>query len=741
MRHRLGILLAGTALSCAFATAASAETIERITVTAQKRAEDVQKVPIPITALDGDDLAKQGVIGTADLGTHIPSMRFATNPTGGEYAVTLRGIGSQNVTSGGDSPVAYNVDGVYQGRTTAVDPEFFDVDRIEVLRGPQGTLYGRNSVGGSINVITNRPTDEFSGYADVMGGNYDAWTFRGWINGNIYDNGSGLKVNGRLTGVRASHDPYQENSSSSPTHTEKSDAGDLTMLRGQIGIDFSENSSLNLTAYTLENDAPVATKLAWGLAPPAAQTRFVGQVYDPDPRHTDSGFPDTYHAKNKGFTATFDWDFDWATFTSISAYTDGKWNTQNDADSTDLDIAHQDYWNLSSKQYSEELRLASNDDEQAIQWILGFFYFRERVNQGFQYRDTGLNAPIGTAFVFTNGGDIVTTSWAPFGQLDFDLGKTDIELPLTITIGLRYTHDKKDIDDFLVFDVPDFALSFPASKSVSNSWSQTTGKFGLSYQLSEDTMIFANASKGYLSGGELVGNFPGVYDPETVTNYEAGVKTQFADNRVQLNVAGFYTKIKDMQVFVQDITGSRIDNAGKAHVKGFEAEGLAFITDEFRVNAALSLMEAEYDEYFTIDNRYAAAGPGCDVITRICDFSGNRLIQTPEWTVNLGAEYDIVTEFGTFTPRADIFFSGDVFFLSANSPLDRQDDYTLANIHLTWNSPDERWTADLFVNNVGDEDIISGDGLQSNTIGNGFGIDNYTYMPPRTVGFRIGARF
>lgn len=742
MYSKMGFWLAGTALTCLFAsTASAADIIERITVTAQKRSEDVQKVPIAITALEGDSLNKMGIIGVADLSTHIPSMRFATNPTGGEYAVTLRGIGSQNVTSGGDSPVAYNVDGVYQGRTTAVDPEFFDIDRVEVLRGPQGTLYGRNSVGGSINVITKHPTDEFEAYGDVMAGNYDAWTFRGLVGGNLIDNGSGFQLNGRLTGVRAMHEPYQENTATNPGHTEESDGQDFDMLRGQLGFEFGENGSLLLAAYMLSNDNPVATKLAWGTAPLPAQARFVGQVYDPDPRKSQAGFPDTYNSKNKGFSATLEWDFDFATFTSVSAYTDGKWAGTNDADSSVLDIAHEDYWNMSSKQYSEEIRLASNDEDSAFKWIAGFFYFSESVGQGFQFRDTGLNAPVGTGFIFTNGGDIDTTSWAPFGQVDFDLGKTSMEIPLTITVGLRYTHDEKDIDDFLIYEIPDFAFVLAQDKVVSNSWSQTTGKVGLAYQFNDDVMAYANISRGYLAGGELVGNFPGVYDPETVTNYEVGLKTQFADNMVQLNLAAFKTKIKDMQVFVQDIAGSRVDNAGRAHVNGFEAEALAFPVENLRVNLGVSLMEAEYDEYFTINNRFAAAAPGCDIITRICDFAGNRLVQTPEWTVSLGAEYDIETELGTFTPRADIFFSGDLYFLSANSPFDRQDAYTLTNLHLVWNSPDEKWTADLFVNNASDEDIISGDGLQSNSIGLGYGIDNYTYMPPRTIGLRIGARF
>src|SRR6202000_3471619 len=175
-RHRRGnvmrarqrnILLGGTALFLWAATGASAQ-IETVVVTAEKRAEDLQKVPVAITALSERDLEDRGVTGFKELGAVVPSLRFGAGVTGGENVITMRGLGSQNTTPGGDSPVAYSVDGVTLQRSTSVDPEFYDIDRIEVLRGPQGTLYGRNSVGGSINVITNKPGDTLGAGLDVL---------------------------------------------------------------------------------------------------------------------------------------------------------------------------------------------------------------------------------------------------------------------------------------------------------------------------------------------------------------------------------------------------------------------------------------------------------------------------------------------------------------------------------------------------------------------------------------------
>src|SRR6185312_13698193 len=202
---------------------AAGGSVGEIIVTAERREEALEKVPVAVSALTGRALEAQGVVSFADLSERIPSLRFGAGVTGGENVVTLRGLGSQNTTPGGDSPVAYNVNGVYVQQTTAVDPEFYDVERVEVLRGPQGTLYGRNSVGGSVNVITVQPSHAFGAAADALVGNYDAHTFRGWVTGPLVDTGN-IEVDGRLTGVYAYHGPYATNLSTAPTATHNQDA-------------------------------------------------------------------------------------------------------------------------------------------------------------------------------------------------------------------------------------------------------------------------------------------------------------------------------------------------------------------------------------------------------------------------------------------------------------------------------------------------------------------------------------
>lgn len=265
------VLLAGVgvlALSLGAGTARAADaadtsvTLNELVVTAEHREENVQRVPIAITAVEGAQLEKQGVVGFAELGTRVPSLRFGGGVTGGENVITMRGLGSQNTTPGGNSPVAYNIDGVYVQRTTSIDPEFYDISRVEVLRGPQGTLYGRNSVGGSINVITNKPSGTFAAGADAMVGNYDARTIRGFVNLPLVDNGD-FKVMARLTGVDAQHDPYTENLSAKPGATDQLDRQDYQMVRGQLAIDFSPQARLLLAAHASWNRGVAATATAW----------------------------------------------------------------------------------------------------------------------------------------------------------------------------------------------------------------------------------------------------------------------------------------------------------------------------------------------------------------------------------------------------------------------------------------------------------------------------------------------
>lgn len=749
------------------AATGSTSVIETVVVTAEKREETSQKVAIPLTAVDGALLDAMGITGFKELGMRVPSLRFGAGVTGGENVITMRGLGSQNTTPGGDSPVAYSVDGVTLQRTTSVDPEFYDVERIEVLRGPQGTLYGRNSVGGSINVITNKPTDTLGGGLDVLIGDYSARIFRGWVNAPLVDD-AGFKMYARITGVSAEHDPYSKNLSTAPTATHNQDAQDFQMIRGQLYLEFSPDINVLLSASTSSNRDPVATNVAWWETP----TRF---ITGPDPIAIGSpcdfstqakfkprtfchDYPENADNRVSLYAGTVNWNLGFATLTSVTGYATSKVSQTSDGDGSDLPMAAGSAWLLKQSQISEEVRLASNDETSPLKWIAGLYYFWSNNFEDFAYSDFGLNdnfttppfSGFGDEFNFLSHGFTKTEDIAPFGQIDYNLAKTSFDIPLTITLGVRYSDDRKYGFNFLDYQLPALGLHFPSSGPFTKSWGQWTGKGGLTWQVDDDVMFYASASRGYLSGGNIIG-LASVYGPESMWSYDVGLKSRFFDDRLQLNVAGYHEEIEHLQVFIQSSTQSGINNVnGITQVNGLEIELDAVPVDNLRFNATVDVNRSTYGNYFSTDTRFGSPGPACSstiVMVNgapffLCNFKGHTLNQTPPYTIDLGAQYTFETSFGTITPRVDSFISGKVQFLPDNFITSQQKPYTLTNLHLTWLSNDGHYKAEAFVNNIENADVISNDGLQSISLGQGLQEpDNFAYFPPRTVGVRFGVTY
>ncbi len=756
MRTRISVaLMSVMAAACIVANDAHAQ-IETVVVTAEKRSENIQKVPIAVSALSGATLDAHGTTGFQQLQNSVPSLRFGAGVTGGENVITMRGLGSQNTTPGGDSPVAYSVDGVYLQRTTAIDPEFYDIERIEVLRGPQGTLYGRNSVGGSVNIITNKPSDTFAGSVDGLIGNYDQNTFRGWVTGPLYNEG-GTQILFRLTGVYAAHDPYTKNLSASPAASHNLNNQDFLSGRAQLLFNFNPNLNLLLSASGVDDRSLASPNTAWWEAP----ARFTGGA-DPIPAGSRCDFGTepqfeartvchdaSEHASNKLslYNATLNWNWNWAALTSVTGFSTSHVSQISDGDGSDQPIAFGNPWVLHQRQISEEVRLASNDDTQPLKWILGFYYFWSDNYENFGYSDTGYNDPTALfdTYNFLSHGSTKTKSYAPFGQLDYDLAKTSLGIPLTVTLGLRYSHDQKYGYNYLDYQLPLVCGSCggPFQGPFSKSWSQVTGKFGLTYQANDNLMLYASASRGYLAGGNIIG-LANIYNPETNWSYEGGFKSNFWDDRLQLNVAAYHQQIQHLQVFIQDSTHSGINNVdGLTQVNGVETEVSASPIDNLQLNATLTLTSAHYGRYITTDARLVPPPTGCTfgpAPGTLCNFQGNNLSQTPPYTLNLGAQYTFDTPIGAITPRVDAFFSGRVDFLPDN--FSSQKAYTQTNLHLTWVSKSGIYKLEAFVNNLENADVVSNDGLQSASLGQGaLEPDNYIYYPPRTFGLRLTYNF
>ena len=760
----LGLAAGSTAFAAASntaqaqAAAQSTTVVEDVVVTAQRRSENLQKVPIAITAVTGQALQQQGVIGFKDLGTRVPSLRFGAGVTGGENVITMRGLGSQNTTPGGDSPVAYNMDGVYLQRTTAIDPEFYDVDRVEVLRGPQGTLYGRNSVGGSINVITNKPTSTFQAGADAMFGDYSARTFRGFVSGPLIQNGD-FDVEGRLTAVSAEHSAYTKNLSTAPGASHKLDAEDYYMVRGQLKVDFNAKLNLLLMASYSQGRDPAATATAWWEAParftnppngiPAGSPCDFSTQAKFNPRVVCHDSPDRAFNEVQIYSGTLNWDLPFGQFTSVSSYSKSSVSQVSDGDGSNLPMAEGTSWVLNQSQASQEFRLASHDHGQPLRWLVGLYYFYSDNFEDFAYKDYGYNDTFPTPggsdeFNFLSHGYSKTQAWAPFGQLDFDFAKTRVGLPLTVTLGLRYTDDRKYGFNYLDYQLPVLCggTCGVGQGTFSQDWTQTTGKFGLNYQITDKIMAYASLSRGYLAGGNIIG-LAHIYGPETTWSYDAGVKSKFWDDRIQIDLAAYHEEIQNLQVFIQSSTQSGINNVpGTTVVNGLEGEFTAIPVDNLRLNAVVSLTDAKYGTYISTDSRFGGPGPGCNSVTLLCNFKGHDLNQTPPYTVDLGAEYTFHTPIGTITPRVDSFFSGRVQFLPDNYFTSSQKAYHTTNLRVTWNSPDRRYRIEAFVNNIENANIISNDGPQSVSLGQGvIEPDNFVYAPPRVFGVRMAVNF
>jgi iron complex outermembrane receptor protein len=245
-------------------------------------------------------------------------------------------------------------------------------------------------------------------------------------------------------------------------------------------------------------------------------------------------------------------------------------------------------------------------------------------------------------------------------------------------------------------------------------------------------MLYATASRGYRSGGGLVGNFPGTYDPEYIWNYELGLKSTFADGRVQFNAAAFWSDYSDIQVFIQDIAGSRIENAAAATIKGIEIDAVAKPTDELTFNLGFSWLDATYDEYLTAGSR-AEEPPG------LRQLGGNRLNRTPEFTVALGAQYDWPLGAGILSARADFLWQDEVFFRAQNLPQDRQEAYTKTDLRLIYAMQDASFKAEAFVQNLEDEDVVNNIVIPAQSLGGPS--SQITLNPPRTYGVRLSTRF
>lgn len=771
----------GTGSGSAAAQGAS-PTLDVIVVTAQKREESLQDAALAVTALSGNTLEEAGISQATDLNSLVPGLGIAQG--GVSTQIYLRGVGNYATTAMADPAVTFNLDGVYISRFTGIAGNFFDLSRIEVLKGPQGTLYGRNSTGGALNVITNAPTtDEFGAGIGVEIGDYNLRRIDGYVNMPLSDT-----VAFRLSAQDTSRDGYQ---------SDGYDDDDTTAIRAQLLFEPSDQTSIIVRAGYLDIGGQGSVHVPYtnaGFVNPSdpwegQSVTLPGLLPVPPPvpalyagLDRSDGFVDI---QVTSFGIQLDQDLSDNLLLTVLANYVGTENASRHYGPGFLVDSSQA--GAESDQTSFEARLTGSNGN--VDWVAGVYYFEESqtdnfwVDQGFLFNQTGFDID-----------ELDSSTLAAFGQATFHLDDTT-----RLTAGVRFTSEEKSVDgttylrapngflcsanglatvfiDTVVLDIPQAATNgagvaypFPYCQDVVTGdadWTDTSWRLGIDHDLNDDSMIYFNISRGYKGGGffpagnaSLQGN---LYEPETLLAYAVGTKNRFADGRIQLNVEAFYWDYQDHQESYLAPTSSSgtynfVTQRADGEIYGLDIEFDALLTENDEIGIKLQYLHAEYtDAPFIV----ASPGPGNPSPRTVCataqdplipsiwynDCSGQEMPRSPELsatvayhhTFSMGANGDLV--FG-----ADARFSGEYWAAVDYNPLQRQDAFTELGANLTYYSPDDTWSLAVYGANLTDEVIFTNAFMYpgTNSVANG-GAGNIAMVQldaPRTYGIRFRANY
>lgn len=743
------------------APAAPAESaLEDIVVTAQKRTESLQDVPIAVSATSGSALVQGGVQNTNDLQFKTPSLVVTTNGAFGQPF--LRGVGTDILGIGTESSVALNIDGVYIARPTSAIQDFYDVDRVEVVKGPQGILYGRNATGGAINIITAQPAFDFGGSADFTYGNYNKVRATGVLNVPLSD-----KVAVRVSFVRSSHDGYSQRIFEPDRPTDLDDENvyggrlqlrfrpdedwDVTLAADYFrqkdaaflhnrpisraeflaaGLPLNDTFLNSVTGAASETPLPGFTRRAGAISRTPAES-FGGVVPD-DPRQLTHDIAPFNSVKDYGFRGTVVRSGDAVTFKSITSYRANLYSARQDFDGTNAQF-FLDREGTTSRVFSQELQLTSAS-RGPFQWIAGLYYFHETGSSFFDY-ELG-NAPAGLqgagyVNVGLPRGSIKTDAAAAYGQ-----ASVEVTPGLTATAGLRYSYERKH--DFTLVDpsTPNVPTCDPrplrsAQRSCATTFKVLTPKFGLEYRVDDGPLVFVSATRGFKSGGFNSNGAGESFAPEYIWSYEAGLKAEWFDRRLRTNLAAFWYDYSDLQVRLRDPlrgAGQVVSNAARARIRGVELDAQAAVTGRLTLDVSAAYLEAKFRGYRTVNGDEAP-----DVVL---DLSGNTLPRAPRWTLSSGFNYLVPVASGSVTVSGDWRYSSRMYFDVFNQPFVQQAPFSLFNARIQYENDKHRWNVAAFVRNIANKQyatsILRSDGV----------VGTLEFLgAPRTYGVMTGVKF
>lgn len=710
----------------ASAQAAPVETqVEEIIITANRREEKLQDVPAAVSAFSGEQLERLGIEGSKELSQITPGLNFTQSVFSPQP--TIRGIGVRGVGAGDESVVPIYIDGVYQSFIAGADMQFNNIQRIEVLKGPQGALLGRNATGGAINIITRTPGPGFSGRASVSYG-----TFEEMI-GKLYISGGNDVLAADFAVVGTRDDGYIKDVLRGDTYGHVSDVAlrsklvftpnDFFQLRLAVG--YTNNSASTGEAYRQVDGNTTGARVPGN---PVTTADFRSSL--------------SYKPYNKLRSATASvtgiFNFDAFTLTSVTGFADSKLRIKADSDGTPLEIATLTYVQVSDNIYQEVY--ATSTGEGPFSWILGGVYFRDSSGMS-PYSTTysaavSLGGVVGAQSVSRTRPTILTDSYAVYGQ-----GTYAFNDEWKITLGGRYTSEKKDYSSRVGATV----FTYLANEAT---FEQFTPNLVIQYQPSSRLNLYAKAGQAFKSGvfnasaTNVAGTKP--VNPETVTQYELGMKSD-PTNWLRLNVAAYYTDYQDLQSNVRDpITlSSGLQNAGGAKIYGIEGDATIRASDYLNLRVGVSWLHGEYEDFGaslvyipqTTTNPPAATpcidGTGARVggnRSTFCDVTGNDIIRTPFLTVNFGGDYTIPTSYGDFVVTGNAYYKGKSYWDTLN--YFEEPAVWLVNGEVSWTSPDERFGVALWGENLLDEEY-------SLTMVVSPTATNQVLAKPRTVGVEL----
>ena len=700
--------------------------LSEIVVTAQRRTERAESTPLALTAISGKELQTTGVNSIEGLSQSIPNVEFGSNAA--DAKIFIRGVGYDSISPGGETRVAVYENNVYEARSQAAFTTLYDINRVEVLRGPQGTLYGRNAVAGAINIITSDPGSQLNGYLSGTAGNFGLIQTEGAVGGPVAQ-----WLSARVAFQTVDRDGYGHNiGTGEQVDDDHSRSVRLTLLakptdniQDRLTADYFDERDHNYGYHFLGQSTPgvIPYAIASGDTVPTNPEDYAGQ----NPMN---------HLEAYGVSNELTVDLNkFLTLTSVTGY---RHLTSQLADSVYGGVKNLQPQSLyeNSNSYTQELRLSGSDG--IFKYVGGLYYFNEDHSTDNHVPSSLVffGGPVADYVQFYNaGGTEVVNAYAAFGQVDVKLLP-----PLTFTAGVRYSYEKRHLNEFSSIDITTpyninmpFGPSVPTTgtfDSLTASYTSFDPRFSLSYQIDPHVIGYVTYSQGFKSGGFNIGGVQPAFLPEHIKDYEGGLKGDYFDGHLRANVSAFYYDYTNLQVNEAVNLALVTLNAASATVKGVEGEFTALPTTHLRVSLNAAWLDATYTHFNTADPDRPLLG--------VLNLSGNYLNYAPKYKVGLEVAYTIPSQYGDFTPTADVNWTDKIYFTPYNTPELSQEAHANLDLFIRWVGVNPDWSGSLFLRNATNAIYVTGAAIGNPLAGLNIG---GTVSPPRTFGIEVTRHF